>query len=596
MIRFLAWCRAVLLSVVTGLAKFVVLIAILVLVLAGISLARGDGLASNMVLSLDLRDSISDSAAGPASFLTSRKLTVMDLVLALDAAGRDGRIKGLVMRLGDGAVSTAQAQEIAAALKRFRARGKFVIAQADAFNGAGLGDYVAASAADQVWMQPKSNFAPAGTGGGEIFLRGLLDKVGAQPQIAKRAEFKSAADMFMEKDITAPDRQQLQALMQSVYDSAVADIAAARHLPRAAVVAALEASPQFSEDARKAKLIDRIGYDDQIEAEAARRAGTGVKTVKMADYIRSREGEGGFGAANIAIVEASGEIHDGTARNSPFTASGGIFGDDMAAAVRAAARNASVKAIVLRVDSPGGSVTASDKILHAVKAAQARGKPVVVSMGSVAASGGYYISASADRIVAEPATITGSIGVLTGKVSLAGTAKLVGVGTAEVAVGANTLMDSPFSAYTPQQWAALNREADVIYDDFTAKVAKGRKLPLEQVRAVAKGRVWSGADAKAHRLVDEMGGFWTAAGLAASLGKIAPADMSFRVYPQRRGILGGLSLMLERLDARLALWGRVESLLASPAADALLGEISALPAGTPGSAVQLRAAHLPRGL
>jgi protease-4 len=491
------------------------------------------------------------------------------------------------MRLGNGTLSTAQAEEIGAALKRLRARGKFVIAQASAFYGAGLGDYLAATAANEIWMQPKSDFAPSGAGGGEIFLRGLLDKVQAVPQIAKRAEYKSAADMFMEKSMTAPDREQLTQLMQSVYDAAVGEMAAARHLSAGAVKAALEQSPQFAEDALKEKLIDRIGYDDQAKGAALARAGAGAKAIKMTDYLKTRD-DSGFAPANIAVVEAAGDISDGTAKRSLVGGASGIASDDLSEAIRRAAADKSIKAIVLRVDSPGGSVSASDQILHAVKMAQAGGKPVVVSMGAVAASGGYYISTSANRIVAEPGTITGSIGVLTGKVSFGKTAGLIGVGADEVSVGKNTLMDSAFSPYTDEQWALLNREADVIYDDFTRKVASGRHLPLTQVQQIAKGRVWSGADAKAHGLVDRLGGFWTAAGLAAQLGHVPATAISLRVYPRRKSLFETLGTLFGNADAELGTLSRLQMLLDLPPVKATLHEMARLPRG----GIELRAPDL----
>ncbi len=592
MIRFLTWLRSILMAAVNTIAKSVALLAILFAILMVVSLARGDGLPGNMVLSLDLRDPIADSAAAPGNFLTPRRVTVMDVVLGLDAAGRDSRVKGVVMRLGNGALSTAEAQEIADAVRRFRARGKFVIAQATAFFGAGLGDYLAASAADQIWMQPKADFLVSGTGGGEIFLRGLLDKINAEPQIAKRAEYKSAADMFMEKQMSGPDREQLTALMQSVFDDATAQMAAARHLTREQIVAALNASPQFSEDALKARLIDRIGYDDEARNAANVRAGAGVKTVKMIDYVRNKADS--FGNANIAIVEGSGEIRDGTAQNSLLGANTGIASDDLSAAIRQAAADRNIRAIVLRVDSPGGSVTASDQILHAVKRAQTAGKPVIVSMGGTAASGGYYIAASANRIVAEPGTITGSIGVLTGKVSFGKSLGLIGANAEQVAVGRNTLMDSPLEPYSPEQWASLNRQADVIYDDFTQKVAAGRKLPIAKVREIARGRVWSGADAHRQGLVDALGGFWTAAEQAAKLGSVPANAMVFRVYPRPTGFWAMLGNLMNGMDADLGSLRRVEALLNLPAAQALLGSVSELPTGGPGGGVQLKAPGLPR--
>ncbi len=591
MIRFLTWLRSILMAVVNGAAIAVMAIILLLALVLVWSLARGDGLPANMVLALDLRQPIDDSAAAPANILASRRATVMDVVLGLDAASRDKRVKGMVIRLGNGALSSAEGEEIATAIQRFRASDKFVIAQATAFFGAGLGDYLAASAATEIWAQPKAPFSVAGAGGGEIFLRGTLEKIDAEPQIAKRAEYKSAADMYMEKAMSPADREQLTALMNSVYDNAVGQIAQARHITRPEVIAALEASPQFSEDAKSRRLIDRTGYDDEARAAANARAGTGVKDVRFADYARA---EHKLGVPNIALVEAAGEIRDGTAGNALFNTSGGIASDDLSLAIRQAARDTSIKAIVLRVDSPGGSVTASDQILHAVKMAQKAGKPVVVSMGGVAASGGYYIATSANKIVAEPGTITGSIGVLTGKVSFAKTLGLVGANAETVAVGKNTLMDSPLQPFTDDQWANLNHQADVIYDDFTRKVADGRHLPLDKVHDIARGRVWSGTDAQSRGLVDALGGFWTAAGQAAGLTNIPVSQMVFRVYPRPRGLFANLSRLSEGMDASLGGLQRIEALLDLPVLQALLGQVSSLPSGAPGNSLSLKADHLPR--
>jgi protease-4 len=591
MIRFLSWLRSLLVSVLNGIARIAVFGVLVIVALLVFGLAYGDGLPGNMVLSLDLREPIEDSSAAAASIFTPKRATVMDVVLGLDAASRDGRVKGVVVKLGNGALSTAQAEEVEAAIQRFRASGKFVIAQATAFFSAGLGDYLAASAANEIWIQPKAPFSPAGAGGGEIFLRGTLDKIDAVPQMAKRAEYKSAADMFMEKQMTPPDREQLTQLMNSVYDTAVNQMAANRHVTRPEVIAALEASPQFAEDARARHLVDRIGYDDEARAAAIAKAGSGAKLAKFTDYVKNISH---VGTANIALVEAAGEIRDGTAHNSLLNASAGIASDDLSAAIGQAVRDKNIKAIILRVDSPGGSVTASDQILHALKMAQKAGKPVVVSMGSVAASGGYYISLSANRIVAEPGTITGSIGVLTGKVSFGKTLEKVGAHADDVSVGRNTLMDSPIEPFNDEQWANLNHQADVIYDDFTAKVAAGRKLPLDKVREVARGRVWSGTDARARGLVDALGGFWAAAGQAASLSGVQASDMIFRVYPHPTGLLGRLAEMSGGLDASLGVLGRVESLLDLPPVRAILSQAVSLPAGGPGEALQLRAGNLPR--
>jgi protease-4 len=591
MVAFLRWAASIGKGVLNGIAKFVVFLILVAAVVIVISLFQGDGLPRNMVLALDLRHRIADSSNVNFA-LGNQPVTVMDIVLGLDAAERDRRVKGVSLRIGSANLSIADAEEIGTAIKKFRKSGKFVIAHSQGFDATGLGDYLTAAAADQIWMQPKSPFTAAGEGGAQVFLRGLLDKIQADPQIVKRSDYKSAADQFMEKNMTPPDREQLTRLMQSWYDEATAGAADDRHLGRDRIVSAFEASPQFTENARSAGLIDRIGYDDDAQNAALARAGNGAKLVTMSDYVKvAKEGSSFSVGPRIALIQAAGDIQEGSAGGGLFGGNAVIAGDDLSKAIRAAAGDKDVRAIVLRVDSPGGSVSASDQILDAVKKAQAAGKPVVVSMGGVAASGGYYISLSANRIVAEPGTITGSIGVLTGKVSIDRSLALAGVGSASVGVGRNALYDSEFQPYTPDQLAALNREVDAIYADFTAKVAKGRKLPLAQVQDIAKGRVWSGADGKAHGLVDELGGLWTATDAAKKLAGIAPSErISFRFYPRQKGFFELLSDLFGNSEAGAhAVQGFVTLMNAAPVR-AVVGAVSDLPRG----GVELRATNLPQ--
>ena len=587
MIAFLRWTGSIGAGVLNGIAKFAVFVLLLFVVLIVVGLVRGDGLPGNMVLALDLRSPLPDSLNTTFDF-ESHPVTVMDTVLALDAAERDPRVKGVMLRIGSANLPIAQAEEIGTALKKFRASGKFVIAHSQGFDAAGLGDYLTAASADQIWMQPRAPFTAAGEGGTQIYLRGLLDKLNAVPQIVKRADYKSAADQFMEKNMTPADREQTTRLLQSWYDTAVAGAAQARHLSSGNIVAALDASPQFTEDARARGLIDRVGFDDDAQNAAIARAGGGAKLVPIEKFVDALHGKDGIGSGpRIALIEASGEIFDG--------GSGGqgdvIAGDDMAKAIRAAAEDQEVRAIILRVDSPGGSVTASDQILDAVKKAQKAGKPVVVSMGGVAASGGYYISASANRIVAEPGTITGSIGVLTGKISFERSLALAGVGTDTIGIGRNALYNSTFQPYTDEQLAALNREADAIYLDFTQKVAAGRRLPLAKVQALAKGRVWSGADAHGNGLVDELGGFWTATDSAKKLAGIAPGDaVSFRLYPRKKGFFEALDTLLGGSPTAVRAVESFVSLMNAAPVRAAVDTVNELPHG----GVELRATNLPR--
>jgi protease IV len=590
MIAFLRWARSIAVGTLNGIVKFVFLLIILFFGLFLIGLAEGDGLPSKMVLALDLRGPIADSS--PYDFtLGARPVTVMDIVLGLDAAQRDSRVKGVILRVGSANISIAQAEEIGTAIKRFRESGKFVIAHAQGFDAPGLGDYLTAAAADQIWMQPKSVFGAAGEGGGELFLRGFLEKIQAEPQIAKRSDYKSAADMYMEKNMTPADREQLTALMQSWYDTATKDAGTYRKLNPKALGTVFEKSPQFAEDAKAAGLIDRLGYDDDAKAAAYGRAGDGAKFIKMSEFVRANEEASQYNkGTHIALVEGSGEIVEGTAGRGLFGGDTMMAGDDIAHALRQAAEDKTVKAILFRVDSPGGSVTASDQILDAVKKAQAKGIPVVVSMGGVAASGGYYVSTSADKIIAEPGTITGSIGVLTGKVSLGKSLGLLGVGVDQVGVGKNALMDSEMTPYTPDQWAALNAQADAIYADFKQKVAKGRKLPLDKVQEIARGRVWSGADANSRGLVDELGGFWTAAAATERLAKIGSDEhVVFKRFPRSKTFFEALDEVFSQTTASARAFQGMVTLMNSPAARAVVGASEELPRG----GVELRATNLP---
>ncbi|MDB6098452.1 MAG: signal peptide peptidase SppA, type [Gammaproteobacteria bacterium] len=591
MVAFLRWLRSIVFGTLNSVARFALLLLLLIGVLILVGLAQGDGLPSKMVLALDLRHPLEDSSSANFRF-GARPVTVMDIILGLDAAERDDRVKGIMVRLGDANLPISQAEEIGTALQRFRKSGKFVIAHSQGFDAPGLGDYLTASAADQIWMQPRTPFGSAGEGGGEIFLRGLFDKIQAEPQIVKRSDYKSAADMFMEKSMTPADREQLTALMQSWYNTATAGVAEDRHLTANAVAAVFEASPQLAEDAQKARLIDRLGFDDEAYEAALARAGAGARYTSMADFVRAKDDVGASARGPyIALIAGNGEIVEGSSGGSVFGSSSGIAGDDMARAIREAAKDKSIRVILLRIDSPGGSVTASDQILDAVKKARAKGIPVVVSMGSVAASGGYYISTSANKIVAEPGTITGSIGVLTGKVSVGKSLALIGVGVDQVGVGKNALMDSSLTPFTPEQLASLNTQVDSIYADFKQKVATGRKLSLEKVEQVARGRVWSGADASKQGLVDQLGGFWTAAAISKQLANI-PADqrVAFKRFPRQKNFFQAISdFMGDDSTSMRAVQGFV-TLMNAPPVQAVISATSELPRG----GIELRATNLPR--
>ena len=361
-------------------------------------------------------------------------------------------MKGLLVRAGSGDLSLPKGEELRDAMKRFQQAGKFVIAHSQTFYSSGLGDYTAVSAADQIWMQPVSTFFATGASTTTLFFKGLFDKVDAVPQFVQRYEYKNAANIFTESDFTPAHREATMRVLQSWYDSATAEEAADRHLDRAALISVLDQSPSMVEVAKQKGLITNIGYEDEARDAARAKAGAGAKFVDFERYSRgNRDRDRAAGGSTIAFIHAAGDIVEGKSDTPVSEAATNIAGDTYAEAIDAAAQDRDVKAILLRINSPGGSAIASDQILHALKKARARGKPIVVSMGSVAASGGYFISMAADRIVAEPGTLTGSIGVLWGKVALGKSAQLIGINARELGVGKNANFDSSVAPWDSTQ-------------------------------------------------------------------------------------------------------------------------------------------------
>ena len=497
----LTWMWGILKSVLNGLAKFAVLCIILVAVLIGIGLFAGDGLPRTMVLELDLNRAMEDKSAPDLLNLSASPLSIMDVVLGLDRAGRDPRVKGVFLRVGGGDLSVPKAEELRDALKRFRQTGKFVIAHSQSFYSSGLGDYDLAAAADQIWMQPVSTFFAAGEGATTLFYKGLFDKLNAAPQFVQRYEYKNAANVYTETDYTPAHREATGRVLQSWYDSAVAEAAADRKLDKDTLAAAIDASPATAEEVKAKGLITDIGYDEDARQAARQKAGAGADVVGFEHYAQSaRERFTGFNNAPvIAFVHAAGDIVEGGGDDGLNT-SASVAGDTFAKAIREAAADRTVKAILLRVDSPGGSAIASDQILDALKKAHAAGKPIVVSMGSVAPSGGYYICARRrPHRGRAPGTLTGSIGVLWGKVAVGKSLEMAGLEGRELGAGKNALFQSSMTPWNDAQLAEVNRQADLVYADFTTKVSVGRKLPLARVQDIARGRVWTGADAKRSR-------------------------------------------------------------------------------------------------
>ena len=531
-----SWFLTRLKNIFNRIASIIIFLVLLVLTFSVIGAFTQARLPSEMVLTLDLRSALPDQRSTNPFAAAAGKLSVIDVVAALARAETDDRVKGLYIRVGGEGMPSAQAEELRDALKAFRAKGKFVIAHAQAFYTNGIGDYFLASAADQIWMQPVSEMNTAGVASTAVFLKGLLDKISAIPEFTQRYEYKNAANMFTQSDYTPAHREANERLITSIFESATAGMAAERKMTRDQVVALINSAPYLTQDAIDKKLIDKQGYDDEAENAAIAKAGGNAELKKLSEYFLAVGSPWeGAGRPTIALIQGEGTINDGESESSAFGGSTSMGGDTIAKAFRDATEDKDIKAILFRVDSPGGSALASDQILDAIKKAQKAGKKVIVSMGGVAASGGYYVSLSADKIFAHQTTITGSIGVLSGKIVTAGSWQLLGINLKPIGVGENALMQSAAQQFTQAQWDNFNRAVDQIYADFTAKVAAGRKLPIEKVRDIAKGRVWSGADAKPRGLIDEFGGFRAALDATKAMAGIpSDTEINLKSFPRAK--------------------------------------------------------------
>ena len=383
----------------------------------------------------------------------------------------------------------------------------------------------------------------------EPFFRGTLDLLGVLPSFDHREQYKSAVDPLTQKAMTDPDREQIGTLLNSVYGQIVEGIATSRKIDESAVRALADRGPVLASEALDAHLITHVGYSDEAFTSLGLDPNGSKRPVPLMRYLAAA-GRPHQSGPEIALIYANGLITRGGGGDNTFLGSGEAGADAIIRAFRLAERDPAVRAILFRVDSPGGSAVASESIWRETLRAKEAGKKLVVSMGDVAGSGGYYIAAAADKIVADPATLTGSIGVLAGKFVITGLLGKVGAGTSAVDVGANAGIFSSFEDFTPAEHARFETFLDDVYAGFKDRVAQGRKMDAAAVEAVAKGRIWSGADAKAKGLVDTLGGYDTALALAKQEAGIpSTSDVTVKIFPPPEG---PLSALLARLTGRPA--------------------------------------------
>lgn len=494
---------------------------------------------ARLLLELDLTRGLLESPpVSPVEALRAMHVpTLRGVVEALHKAAADEHVVGLVAHVGAKQPTPAQSNELRAAVAELRAAGKRTVCWSETYGEMGPGNvgYHLATAFDEVWVQPSGDVGLVGPVAEAVFLRDALDKVGVETQLGRRHEYKSAAETFLRSSMSEPNREMMTRLVESAMETLVADVAAGRGLSEEDVRAAVDEAPLSPPEARERGLVDRVGYRDEVYDDLRRRLGD-VELRYVNRYGKGALAQAGSAVSRrnkpvVAMIHAAGPIHLGRSSSTPLSGRS-IGSDTVAAALRTVASDDDVKAVVLRIDSPGGSYVASDTIRREVLALRRTGRPVVASMADVAASGGYYVAMPADHVLANAGTLTGSIGVLGGKQVVHDMLRKLGVNRESVSSGRYADMFSTDRPFDEDEWARVEGWLDRVYDDFTAKAAEDRGMDVEELRSVARGRVWTGADALRHGLVDELGGLERAVEVAASRAGFARADVELKVLPK----------------------------------------------------------------
>jgi protease-4 len=503
---------------------------------------------TKILLELDLAAGLLE--APPADPLGAWRVratpTLADIVRKLRDARERDEVVGLLAHVGGSEIDPSQAEELGEAVEAFGAAGKPTVCWTETFGETGNGtvDYHLAAHFAEIWLQPSGGLALVGFAAQGVFARDALDRLGVEPQFRMRKEYKNAPDTLLRQSMGDAQREAMQRLTDGMTAAVVSTVARRRSLDVDAARAVIADAPLTAAEAQQRGLVDRIGYRDEAYEELNRRAGVELvqryvhrwsppRRAVMRQRLR-RELPRRLGRrrpSTIAVVPVVGGIMLGRSGGSPVM--GRTAGSETVCAALRAARSADdIGAVVLRVVSPGGSYTASDAIHREVLRLRETGRPVVASMGGVAASGGYFVAMAADEIVALPSTVTGSIGVFAGKLVVREALAKVGVAREIVASGQQAAMWSANRPFTEDELLRLDRWLDDVYADFTRKAASGRGMEIEDLEALARGRVWTGADAVERGLVDGVGGLESAVAAAARLARVEPADTDVVRYPQ----------------------------------------------------------------
>ncbi len=493
---------------------------------------RGPTVQSGSVLWLRVPTSLIEH--GPNNLLgkliIGQPNTLDDVVGALRKAKLDDRVEGVVVIPSLEQGMWAKVQEIRDAMLDFRESGKPLISYLEYGGGQ---QYYLATAAEQIFLTPTSPLDLVGVATYELFLREALDKIGTYPDFLYAGEFKTAPNLYTETTFTPEHREMSESLNRDFYEQLVAAIVEGRQMSESAVRRAIDQGPFVPAEAVAQGLVDGLRYEDELVADVWSKDAAPAR-LDYAEYRRLDPATLGLnGGPRIAVIHASGVI---TLGGSGYDMVGSqiVGSESMVRDIRSAREDHTIEAIVVRINSPGGAAIAADTIWRELKLAK-EDKPLIVSMSDVAASGGYYLAAPADVVVAQPGTLTGSIGVMVGKLAIGETLEKLGVNVEAVTNGAMSEINSLFSPYSDQARVRMQEQVDAIYETFLARVAEGRDMTRDEVHAIAQGRVWTGRQAQALGLVDELGGLDRALAIAKSEAGIAPdRDVTVVRYPRSR--------------------------------------------------------------
>ncbi len=515
------------------LAFFLLGFLVVIPVIAILSLEPGGRpIAKNSVIVLEIGGEMLEyhPSFSPGFFFGKRELTLSDALACVDAAARDARVKGLVLKIFPSGAGAAKCEELKAAIERFKESGKPVVAFSAVLEGH---HYLVACAADSIFMPPAGYVVIPGPSSSAIFFRGAFDKLGINPNIDRIGAYKSAAETYTEKERTPESRAMTRLLLGDIYERFVSDVAAARGCGTDAVLAWVDRGLFSPERAFNEGIIDGVRYWDEIEARFEKED---TRLVGSHEYLRGKRAAAIPVGPRVAVIHAQGLITTGESGFDPL--SGLTMGSEtIIEELRRARDDGAIKAVILRVDSPGGDGIAGDMISREVELTS-REKPVVVSMSDVAASGGYEIAYRADAIIAMPASVTGSIGSITGKLNARGLYNKLGVTKDEIGTGKNSLIYSDYRDFSDDEWALVREEHWAFYRGWIEEIARFREMPVDSIDSLGRGRVWTGTQAAANGLIDGVGGMREAVSAACELAGIADSSRVVLVhYPKRTTIL-----------------------------------------------------------